>query len=142
MAKASASIQIPVGADRVWQLIGGFNALPDWLPYIPESTSQEGGRVRHLLNPEGGVIIERLMAFDEKARYYTYHIVQAPFPVKDYFSTLRVSDGPDGEGALVEWSGEFSPVNASEQDVSLLFQGIYDDGLKALKGHYEGHDNN
>ena len=48
MATTSASIEIPVSADSVWQLIGGFNALPDWLPYIPTSALSEGGRVRSL----------------------------------------------------------------------------------------------
>lgn len=32
MATASAFIDIPATADQVWQLIGGFNSLPDWLP--------------------------------------------------------------------------------------------------------------
>ncbi|MDN3549161.1 SRPBCC family protein [Mucilaginibacter aquaedulcis] len=136
MAKAFAFIEIPVDADKVWQLIGGFNSLPDWLPYIPHSELQEGGRVRHLSNPEGGVIIERLMAFDEKERSYTYHILKAPFPVKDYFSTLRVKSNGDGNGARVEWFGEFTPVNASDKEVSSLFQGIYEDGLNALKESY------
>jgi hypothetical protein len=136
MAKASAFIEIPAQVDEVWQLIGGFNSLPDWLPYIPHSELQEGGRVRHLANPNGSVIIERLMAFDENERSYSYHILQAPFPVKDYLSTIRVKSTADGNGARVEWFGEFMPVNASEEEVSTLFQGIYDDGLKALKEHY------
>jgi D-threo-aldose 1-dehydrogenase len=37
MATASTSIDIPVPPDEVWQLIGGFDSLPDWLPYIPKS---------------------------------------------------------------------------------------------------------
>lgn len=137
MAKASAFIEILIPPDKVWQLIGGFDALPNWLPYIPHSELHEGGRVRHLANPEGGIIIERLMAFDEKERSYSYHILQAPFPVKDYYSTLRVKTGTDGQGSLVEWFGEFTPVNVSEQEASALFLGIYEDGLKALKEHYK-----
>ncbi|AYL94787.1 SRPBCC family protein [Mucilaginibacter celer] len=136
MATASAFIEIPVTANEVWQLIGGFNSLPDWLPYIPHSELQEGGRVRHLANPEGGVIIERLMAFDETERSYTYHILQAPFPVKDYYSTLRVRTGETGNSCRVEWFGDFVPVNTTEDEVVALFQGIYEDGLKALKEHY------
>lgn len=136
MAKAAAFIEIPVQADKVWQLIGGFNALPNWLPYIPQSELQEDGRVRHLANPDGSVIIERLMAFDEKERSYSYHILQAPFPVKDYYSTLRVKKNDDGNSSRVEWFGEFTPVDVSDQEASSLFQGIYEDGLKALKEHY------
>lgn len=137
MAKASTFIEIPVSADKVWQLIGGFNAQPDWLPYIPQSELHEGGRVRHLVNPDGGVIIERLMAFDETDRSYSYHILQAPFPAKDYYSTLRVRETTDGRGSRVEWFGEFTPVNVTDSKLSSLFQGIYEDGLAALKARYQ-----
>ncbi|KOQ38438.1 SRPBCC family protein, partial [Achromobacter xylosoxidans] len=41
MAQASASITLPATPDRVWQLIGGFDSLPDWLPYIPSSELSE-----------------------------------------------------------------------------------------------------
>jgi hypothetical protein len=130
MAQASASITVPASADQVWQLIGGFDSLPDWLPYIPKSVLSEGGRVRKLSNPNGDDIIERLVAFDEPGRSYSYRILSAPFPVKDYQSTLAVHD--DGPAARVEWRGVFTPVGVSDQDAVRLFQGIYEDGLKAL----------
>jgi hypothetical protein len=77
MAKAYASIDIARSAAEVWQLIGGFNALPDWLPYIPSSQLEEGGRVRRIRNLDGEEIVERLMAFDEVSRSYSYHILKA-----------------------------------------------------------------
>lgn len=132
MASTIASITLPVAADRVWQLIGGFNALPDWLPYIPHSELSEGGRVRTLANPAGEAIVERLETFNDKERYYSYSILKAPFPARDYLATLRVT--PQGDSAsLVEWSGSFTPVGVSEQEITQLFHGIYTDGLQALK---------
>ncbi len=117
----------------MWSLIGGFDALPDWLPYIPESTSLEGGRVRRLKNPEGEVIVERLVDFKEIERHYSYAIFQAPFPVSGYVSTLRVHAVPGRDDiAEVQWSGRFNPDNAPEQEVVDLFTGIYADGLDAL----------
>jgi hypothetical protein len=59
MAQASASIDIPASPSEVWQLIGGFNSLPDWLGYIPKSELSEGGRVRHLANPKGDQLLVR-----------------------------------------------------------------------------------
>ncbi|CAD6553125.1 hypothetical protein LMG28727_05479 [Paraburkholderia kirstenboschensis] len=59
MAQANASITVPVSPDIVWQLIGGFNSLPDWLPHVLSSELSEGGRVRRLANPNGDVIVER-----------------------------------------------------------------------------------
>ena len=66
MAQASASIDIPVSPDRIWQLIGGFGSLPDWLPYITKRELSEGGRVRHLANPNGESIVEQLERFDNE----------------------------------------------------------------------------
>lgn len=97
MATTTATIDLPVPAARVWQLIGGFDSLPDWLPYIPVSTLSEGGRVRSLKSDEGGVIVERLEAFDNQARTYSYSILQAPFPVTGYRSTLTVHEVSGGE---------------------------------------------
>ncbi|NGZ86888.1 SRPBCC family protein [Duganella aceris] len=132
MASTIASITIPVSAARVWQLIGGFNSLPDWLPYIPSSELSEGGRIRTLANPAGEAIVERLEAFNDKERFYSYSILKAPFPAKDYLATLRVK--PDGEdAAVVEWSGSFTPVGVGDAEVVQLFHGIYADGLQALK---------
>lgn len=138
MATAQASIQIPASPEQVWQLIGGFNSLPDWLPYIPKSELSEGGRVRTLANPNGDAIVERLVAFDHAARSYSYTILQSPFPVSGYRSTLRVHPAEDGQRATVEWSGEFVPEGISDDAASQLFGGIYRDGLQALQAVFNG----
>ncbi|WP_439686420.1 SRPBCC family protein [Cupriavidus oxalaticus] len=138
MAQASATITLPVAPDRVWQLIGGFDSLPDWLPYIPKSELSEGGRVRSLVNPDGDAIVERLEAFDQSARSYTYSILQAPFPVTGYRSTLRVVGIDADQASRVEWSGQFTPAGVSDDDASRLFEGIYRDGLKALEATLAG----
>ncbi|GAA3476158.1 SRPBCC family protein [Streptomyces yanii] len=133
MTSTSVSRTVPASPDKVWNLIGGFDALPDWLPYIPESTPLEGGRVRRLTNPDGEVIIERLVDFNETERHYSYAILQAPFPVNGYVSTIRVHTVPGRDDiAEVQWSGRFNPDNATEQEVVDLFTGIYRDGLDAL----------
>jgi len=137
MAKASSRIELAAPAADVWQLVGGFDSLPCWLPFIPQSKLSEGGRVRHLVGPGGAVIVERLMSFDERARSYTYHILQSPFPQKDYLSTLKVRSVDGSDNCIVEWSGEFTPDGATEQEVSALFQSMYDDGLKSLKARFE-----
>ncbi|WP_215409212.1 SRPBCC family protein [Janthinobacterium sp. JC611] len=133
MAHTTTSIDIAATPAQVWQLIGGFNSLPDWLPYIPSSSLSDGGRIRHLANPAGDVIVEQLEAYDNTARSYSYSILQAPFPATDYLSTLQVSAIAGSDGARVTWSGRFTPVGASEQEVTELFHGIYVAGLEALQ---------
>ncbi|MFE2865895.1 SRPBCC family protein [Embleya sp. NPDC059259] len=133
MASTSVSRIVPASPDKVWNLIGGFDSLPDWLPYIPESTPLEGGRVRRLRNPEGGTITERLVAFNETERHYSYAILEAPFPVDGYVSTIRVHAVPGRDDAAeVQWSGRFNPDGATEAETVALFATIYRDGLDAL----------
>jgi hypothetical protein len=134
MATASAFIDIPASADKVWQLIGGFNSLPDWLPLITNSEASEGGRVRTLQTVDGAVVVERLDTFDNAAKSYSYSIVQAPFPATGYLATLKVE--AQGQGARVTWSGRFAPVGVSEEEVVALFAGIYQGGLEALRANY------
>ncbi|MBH0349699.1 SRPBCC family protein [Bacillus cereus] len=133
MAHTTTSMEIFGSPEQVWQLIGGFNSLPDWLPYIPSSKLTEGGRVRHLANPDGDTIIERLEVFNDKERYYTYSIMNAPFPVTNYLSTIQVKEGTESNTSVVEWSGTFTPVEVSDEEAINLFHGIYSDGLKALQ---------
>jgi hypothetical protein len=76
------------------------------------------------------------MAFDEKGRSYTYHMVQGPFPVTDYYSTLKVTETNGGKGSRVDWSGEFSPNGVSDQEASQIVQNIFDEGLKALAANF------
>ena len=131
MAEAFAALDVALPAAKVWQLIGGFGSLPDWLPYIPKSELTDGGRVRHLSNPDGDPIVERMLSFSEASRSYSYAIMKAPFPVTDYVSTLSVVD-KGATACRVEWSGKFVPVGVTEQEASRLFAQIYEAGLAAL----------
>lgn len=80
------------------------------------------------------MIVERMTAFEDSARHYTYTILEAPFPVRGYLSTLRVHEVPGAPGsAEVEWTGRFVPDGVSEEEAVALFTGIYDEGLTALE---------
>ncbi|OXM13315.1 SRPBCC family protein [Paenibacillus herberti] len=138
MAHTAAAIEIPASLDEVWQLIGGFNSLPDWLPYISSSELTQGGRVRRLVNPNGDVIVERLEEFNNKERFYSYSITDTPFPATEYQATIRVREIPGSETSLVEWSGSFIPVGVSDEEVIALFHGIYKNGLDALRLLFPG----
>jgi len=138
VAKASAVIEIPVSAEQVWQLVGGFNSLPDWLPFIAKSEPSEGGRVRHLQTADGAQIVERLQQFDEAERTYSYSISESPFPVSEYLATLKI-EALTGGTARVTWSGVFTPVaGVTDATVEELFAGVYSGGLEALRGNFSG----
>lgn len=130
MATASAFIDLPVSAEQIWELIGGFNALPDWVSLIATSEAGEGGRLRTLTTQDGTVIVERLQTFNNAQKTYSYSIVESPFPVTDYLATLSVV--AQGEGARVTWSGHFTPAGITEEAAQELFNSVYQGGLESL----------
>ena len=52
----------------------------------------------------------------------------------DYLATLRVE--AQGNGCRVTWSGLFTPQGVSDEVAQALFEGIYRDGLAALRANF------
>jgi Polyketide cyclase / dehydrase and lipid transport len=118
MAQALAVIDIPVSPNEVWQLIGGFNSSPDWLAYIPKSELSEGGRVRHLANPNGETIVEGLEKFDNAARSYSYFILRTPFPKDNPMKAARLQEY--GKPLVLEDIGSRHPVRRNSRQCQSL----------------------
>ncbi len=138
MTKVSMSTKLSVPADQVWNVIGGFNALPNWHPAVKESKLDAGGRIRKLDLVGGGNITEKLERFDDKQQVYSYSIMQGPLPVANYTATLKVNRAKDGKGCTVEWSSQFSPSGASEEDARKAIERVYQAGFENLKKMFGG----
>lgn len=143
MPKPYASALIPADADELWQLVRDFNGLAEWHPAI-ESSEIEGagpagsvGCVRRLTLGDGGVVRERLVALDDTDRSYTYDILDSPFPVRRYRSTIRVAPVTSTGEAFVEWWSEYDADSADEAGLTATFaDGVYGTGLSALRDRY------
>lgn len=138
MATVSMKSHYSVPAEKVWELIGGFNALADWHPAIERSELEEGGEVRRLTLVGGGSIVESLEQMDEAGRLYRYRITEGPLPVAGYVAQIRVTPDADGTGCEVEWSSEFAPSGASQADAEKVIRDIYDAGFNNLKKLFGG----
>jgi hypothetical protein len=138
MAKVSLSIPLPVSIEQAWALIGGFNALPDWHPAVQKSELADGGRVRKLQIAGGATLVERLENFSENDHSYSYSIEQGPLPVAQYTATIRLRQEPGKPGCVVEWSSEFTPSGAPENDAVAAISGIYQAGFDNLKKMFGG----
>ncbi len=137
MSKVSMTTKVAVSAAQIWDLIGGFNALPEWHPAVEKSVLEEGGTVRRLSLAGGGEIVERLEQSDDDGRVYTYSILESPLPVAGYVATIKVRESADG-GSEIEWSSEFSPSGAPEAEAVQAIQGIYQAGFDSLKKMFGG----
>ncbi len=130
MASVSISEGVNAPAARVWELIRGFNDLPKWLPpFVASEVEGEGvGSMRTITMEDGTVLKERLDAYDDAERSYTYTITESPLPFSGYRSTIRVTE--DGAAACTfEWSCTFEPAGAPEADVVGLIEGLYKGGM-------------
>ncbi len=133
MAKVEMETELGVSADKVWELIGGFNALPDWHPAIEKSELDEEGKVRKLSLAGGGTVIEKLEKMDDGERVYSYSITDSPLPVSNYTATITVKEGADGNSAVVDWSSSFDAKDASVNEAMDAISGIYQAGFDNLK---------
>ena len=139
MAIVKMSVDLKSPAARVWDLIGGFDALPQWHPAVAASDAvvEQGVKRRRLSLRGGGEIVEALERHDDKARRYAYTIVSGPLPVAGYRSELAVEEtGP--QACTVQWSSRFEPMGASEADAVAAVSGVYQAGFDALKGRFGG----
>jgi hypothetical protein len=136
MASAKATLDLPGSPDEVWQLIGGFGSLPDWLPGVSQSEFTDGGRVRHLHDTAGHTFVERLEAYDRAARRYSYSILESAIPVNNYLATLAVTPANSGGGSHIEWACTFTPVAISREEAESTLSSIFSEGLKALAARF------
>lgn len=136
MPKVSMKQDLNVSADQLWQMIGHFNALPDWHPAVEKSELSSAGETRTLSLAGGGQIIEKLESADDDSKTYSYSIVDSPLPVKNYVSTIKVSGS--GDNATIEWSSEFDAEGMPENDAMKAIEGVYQAGLDNLKKMFGG----
>jgi hypothetical protein len=134
MASVKVTDRIEAGADAVWALLRDFGGVDKFAGGV-ESCTVEGegiGAVRTLSLPGGLQLQERLESFDEAGRTLSYAIIgDAPLPLSDYLSTIRLSE--DGDGCGIEWSSTFEPKGVDEAQARTMVEGIYKGGIAGLK---------
>lgn len=102
MLEIKMFVELASPAERVWEVTGNFNGLPDWHPSVESSVLEPalGGIGRRVTNVGGTAgrreLTERLVFFDAAAREYAYTIIAGPAPFVDYVGRFRVvPNGPD-----------------------------------------------
>ena len=125
-----------VPAEKVWRLIAGFNTLPDYHSSIIASELHEGGAVRHITLSQaagGGVVVERLVQFDEDEKTFSYRIidlVNCSLPFRNYQARVKLTPTGD-DSCRLDWGSQFdiepgSSVSDAETLAREIYQGCYD----------------
>jgi hypothetical protein len=143
MPKAYASTVIDAPADRVWAAVRDFNGLPVWHGGLVKSSRIEDGKaadqvgcVRDFYLQDGAHLRERLLAFSDADRSYSYNFELTPFDVQNYHATLRVTPVTDSGRSFVEWWTTFDcPPERSAEWIDTFANAVFKGGLEALRKH-------
>ena len=139
MLEIALAVELGSPAQRVWEVTGNFNGLPDWHPWVESSVLEPagGGVGRRIVNVGGDAgrreLVERLVHFDAERREYAYAIVggtEAPFV--DYVGRLRVVARGEARCAL-EYRAIFAAApGATEHQARERIRSFYEAGLANL----------
>ena len=140
MATVRVADAVAATPEAVWEMVRDFGGIQRWNSAAVEKVEVEGqgvGAVRTILVPGGLTLQEKLEAFDEPGRSFSYSFEgKSPLPVEGYLATIRVLPGEAG-AARIEWESSFEPVGISEQKAKAIFKGIYQSGIASLKQRME-----
>jgi hypothetical protein len=141
MAKVQVETTLQVPASAVWNMIGGFNELARWHPAVVKSEEvkeKSGLTTRRLTLSDGGVIVAALEEHDDRARTYSYSVVETPLPVAGYKARLHVREAADGHSCTVAWTSEFEASGAPESEAVKVIRGLYEAGFDNLRRLFGG----
>lgn len=71
--------------------------------------------MRRLTLAGEGAVRERLVSLDDTDRSYTYDILESPFPVRSYRSTIRVAPITATGESFVEWWCHYDADGSDER---------------------------
>jgi hypothetical protein len=141
MAKVQVETTLQVPASAVWNMIGGFNELARWHPAVVKSEEvkeKSGLTTRRLTLSDGGVIVAALEEHDDRARTYSYSVVETPLPVAGYKARLHVREAADGHSCTVAWTSEFEASGAPESEAVKVIRTLYEAGFDNLRRLFGG----
>lgn len=113
-------------AGQVWAVIRDFNSYPVWVASVTESHIEDGksgytvGAIRNFVE-YGLNIRQRLVAFSDVERFYTYESCAPLGAINRYQGTGRVTPVVDGNRAFMQWTIDLEcPEAECDNCVNLL----------------------
>jgi Polyketide cyclase / dehydrase and lipid transport/Domain of unknown function (DUF4331) len=127
------SIVVNAPPDKVWAVIGPFNAM--WHPLIAEIrlTGAGVGELRTVETVDGKTIIERLDAIDNARHQYRYSGVTG-MGASNYTGILEVA--PNGSGSSVTWRVQYLSDGQPTIIIRTIVATLQKVGLESLKKRF------
>jgi len=138
MTQVSSKTTIHVPADVVWQVIGDFGAVGQYLVGVVDCTvvGEGVGAQRTLTSADGtDAIVERLEALDEITHRLSYALL-TDTPFRNCLTTMLVRELGQGR-AEVEWSATFEADGLPADEARDMLEGALAANCLALKQFME-----
>ena len=142
MLEVKLSVAIEASAEDVWAVVGNFNGLPDWHPWVTTSVLEPAaGGIGRGVTIVGGTagrreLTERLVSFDSTRREWAYTVIAGPMTFANYVGRIRVT--PSGSGTCtVEYAGRFTAAPGNtDAEASERIRTFWEAGLNNLPGRF------
>ena len=135
------SQEFELTAAAVWDLISGFNSLPDYHASVPDSCLSHGGGVRYLTISDeagGGTVVEELVSYNNESMSFSYKIIElidCPMPFRDYQAWVNL-EATGQNSCKLHWNSSFNVEGASNEEAEelarVIYQGCYDGITRVL----------
>src|SRR5262249_49312824 len=116
-----------------------------WHPDVSESRIEGGGSgrnpgdVRSIRLRDGTPVREKLLALSGASKSYTYSVIEAPFPIRNHSSTVRLSAKPHHRTAIT-WPAVCT-VEAGVDAAAMAAggrTGVIESALEGLQATFRG----
>lgn len=131
MRRVEQRLTIEASPDAVWAIAGDFGGIAAWTTSV-ERACMEGDLRYAELDRGRGTVVERLLRHSDEERCFEYELAEEGAAMRAYRGRFEVR--PDGDGALVVWSGEVSGAEgADEERLAAGIEATYRRSLEALR---------
>jgi NADPH:quinone reductase len=136
--RRSTVIGAPVAA--VWAVLRDFNGHDTWHPAVSTSAIENGeasdqvGCVRNFRLKDGSRIREQLLFLSDATRGFSYCILEAQAPLRNYVASMRLRAVSSDDTCFVEWRASFEPPPRERARLErFVREEIMDAGLAGLR---------
>ena len=136
-------IDAPV--DELWTILRDFNSHAGWHPAVETSRIEGGetgdqiGAVRDFRLTDGSRIREQLLSLSDSKRSFSYCILEAPSPLRNYVAHVRLRPVTGEHACLWEWRASFDPpVPQRDRLARFVRDDIIEAGFAAMRSFLRG----